>query len=95
VWGGEVTDWQWTAHGIYDGDVPIIWPAQDSLGNLYVGVMADFEDVILAAPGLLAACENMIKEYTDHCRIEYARPWMQQALDQIQAAIAKAKGETP
>jgi len=49
--------WEWRSTGLYDGEVPIVWASQTLQGDILVGVMADWEDVIAAVPGLLVACE--------------------------------------
>jgi hypothetical protein len=43
--------WEWRSNGLYDGDVPIIWPASVQ-GVLYVGVMEDWADLIASVPTL-------------------------------------------
>lgn len=46
------SDWQWKSSGLYDGDVPIIWAAQSLQGELFVGVMEDWVDLIASVPTL-------------------------------------------
>lgn len=47
-----MSDWEWRQDGLYDGEVPIVWAAQSIQGELFCGVMADWEDLIASVPSL-------------------------------------------
>jgi hypothetical protein len=71
-----MSNWEWRQGGLYDGDVPILWAARDDQGALYLGVMADYEDVIASIPELLAENERL-REALNRARCECikARTW--------------------
>jgi hypothetical protein len=47
-----MTDWEWRSNGLYDGDVPIVWVTRSIQGELFVGVMEDWVDLIASVPTL-------------------------------------------
>ena len=46
-------NWEWKENGLYDGDVEILWVTQDNTGAFYLGIMADYEDLLPAARDML------------------------------------------
>ena len=49
--------------------------------------------LLAAAPDLLAACEALQAEFDKHFRREYVEPWLVARMDDIDAAVAKARGQ--
>jgi hypothetical protein len=54
-------DWRWGRFGLYDGEVPIVWATCDRYGTPTLGVFADYEDILVGLPTLLAERDALRK----------------------------------